>query len=72
VNQPEADRTSLGDTHGVLTNEWHFIRYADGTEELFRWRDDPAEVTNLMETPDGGLVVPRLRSLLRSPSHARH
>jgi arylsulfatase A-like enzyme len=72
VNQPEADRTSLGDTHGVLTNEWHFIRYADGTEELFRWRDDPAELTNLMETPDGGLVVPRLRSLLRSPSHARH
>ncbi|MFO0908038.1 MAG: sulfatase [Isosphaeraceae bacterium] len=37
--------------HAVRTREWRFIRYADGSEELYNLRDDPNEWTNRVNEP---------------------
>jgi arylsulfatase A-like enzyme len=71
INTSPDDRTSAGDVLGALTNEWHFMRFADGAEELYRWREDPAETTNLAGSPEAQAVLPDLRSLLTSSSKAR-
>lgn len=33
--------------HGIRTEEWRYIRYADGSEELYDMKADPNEWTNL-------------------------
>jgi arylsulfatase A-like enzyme len=35
------------DNHGVRSEHWRYIRYADGSEELYDMRSDPNEWTNL-------------------------
>jgi arylsulfatase A-like enzyme len=40
--------TSLGEkTHTVRTDRWRYIRYADGSEELYDHENDPNEWSNL-------------------------
>ncbi len=33
--------------HGIRTEDWRYIRYADGSEELYDMKNDPNEWTNL-------------------------
>ena len=35
------------DNHGIRTENWRYIRYADGSEELYDMVKDPNEWTNL-------------------------
>src|SRR5690606_16707978 len=35
------------DNHGVRSEDWRYIVYADGSEELYDMRKDPNEWTNL-------------------------
>lgn len=37
--------------HSLRTTDWHFIRYADGSEELYDHRTDPHEWRNLASEP---------------------
>jgi arylsulfatase A-like enzyme len=39
--------TYLANNHAVRTEKWRYIRYADGSEELYDHDDDPHEWTNL-------------------------
>ena len=39
--------------HAVRSEHWRYIRYADGTEELYDERTDPNEWTNLVQTVRG-------------------
>lgn len=39
------------DNHGVRSTHWRYIRYADGSEELYDLREDPHEWTNLASDP---------------------
>lgn len=71
VNPPRGARDVTGDILGVITNEWHLIRYPDGAEELFRWREDSAETMNLVQTPQAQAVLPILRPLLTATSETR-
>ncbi len=56
------------DNHGVRTENWRFIQYADGSEELYDMRADPNEWTNLVGDPAYREVVERHRRLL--PPHS--
>jgi hypothetical protein len=37
--------------HGVRCGRWRYIRYHDGTEELYDHADDPMEWHNLADKP---------------------
>lgn len=37
--------------HGIRTREWRYIRYADGSEELYNMKKDPNEWDNLASDP---------------------
>jgi arylsulfatase A-like enzyme len=39
------------ENHGIRTEHWRYIRYADGSEELYDMRSDPNEWTNLASDP---------------------
>ena len=65
INPSPNDPTGPGDIHGALTARWHLIRFPDGTEELYRWREDPSEAVNLAATPDGQAILPTLREALK-------
>ncbi len=46
--------------HGVRDRHWRYIRYADGSEELYDHRKDPNEWTNLADKPDYTEIKERL------------
>ncbi len=52
------------DNHTLRTAEWRYIRYADGTEELYNERTDPREWTNLAAKPDYAKVKQELAKYL--------
>ena len=39
------------DNHGIRTENWRFIQYADGSQELYDMQNDPNEWTNLATDP---------------------
>lgn len=43
--------------HGVRSEHWRYIRYADGSEELYDMRKDPNEWTNLAGDPAYAAVI---------------
>jgi len=45
--------TAVTENHGVRTRDWRYIRYADGSEELYYHPDDPHEWTNLLAIKAG-------------------
>ena len=39
------------DNHSIRSETWRYIRYADGSEELYNHDKDPYEWTNLAKDP---------------------
>jgi arylsulfatase A-like enzyme len=50
--------------HAVRSGPWRYIRYSDGTEELYNHDSDPNEWTNLALNPSTAVTRSALRSLL--------
>lgn len=50
--------------HGVRTDRWRFIQYADGTEELYDHWNDPNEWNNLADNPRYENILQELRKHL--------
>ena len=70
LDNPEADWphaaiTTLGrDNHAVRTKRWRYIRYADGSEELYDHWTDPNEWSNLASESGLRSVVADLKKQL--------
>ena len=43
--------------HGIRSERWRYIRYADGTQELYDTQNDPNEWTNLAGRPEHAGVI---------------
>jgi len=54
------------DNHGVRSKDWRYIRYADGSEELYDMRNDPNEWDNLADDPSCSSVLEQHRAWLPS------
>jgi len=52
------------DNHGVRSEDWRYIRYADGSEELYDMRTDPNEWHNLAGVPEMAGVLAEHRRWL--------
>jgi arylsulfatase A-like enzyme len=50
--------------HGVRSTDWRYIRYADGSEELYHHRTDPHEWNNLADDPQHAAVKQRLAAAI--------
>src|SRR5262249_17503369 len=50
--------------HAVRSERWRYIRYADGSEELYDHRSDPNEWTNLARNPRYANVIAEPRRWL--------
>jgi arylsulfatase A-like enzyme len=56
------------DNHGVRSENWRYIRYADGSEELYDMREDPNEWNNLAGDPRYAEVIDEHRQWLPKTS----
>jgi arylsulfatase A-like enzyme len=54
--------------HAIRTERWRYIRYADGTHELYDHTADPGEHQNIADRPDVKPVVDRLGALIPKTS----
>lgn len=54
--------------HAVRTERWRYIRYADGSEELYDMVNDPREWTNLAALPRDSDTITQLRKWLPKSS----
>ncbi len=48
------------DNHSIRSETWRYIRYADGSEELYNHDEDPYEWTNLAKDPQNTAVKAEL------------
>lgn len=59
------DLTRIGPIKGAADSTWYYIRYADRREEVFRWRTDSLDATNLIGTAEGRAAADRLLQVLQ-------
>ncbi len=74
LNDPNAPRpwpamtTHNHDNHGIRTENWRYVHYADGSEELYDMVNDPNEWVNLVDDPEHLAVLDEHRAMLPPPS----
>lgn len=56
------------DNHGIRTRDWRYIRYADGSEELYNMQQDPHEWSNVATEPANSTTLAHHRTLLPTSS----
>lgn len=74
LDNPQRDRTVAmtfqRGNHAVRSNDWRYIRYADGGEELYDHRSDPDELQNLAPGGRHTAIIENLRKALPSSDAA--
>ena len=56
------------DNHGIRSEHWRYIRYADGSEELYDMRKDPNEWRNLAADPKFASIIDEHRAWMPKAS----
>lgn len=75
LNDPEADwphlaRTSFGPgNYAIVSEQYRFIQYDDGSEELYDHRTDPHEWRNIVSDPTYSEVVSQHRQAIPQERH---
>ena len=70
IDNPQAQRgkpvltTRYYQNHSVRSQQWRYIRYRDGTEELYNHDKDPGEFKNLATLPEFKRVIEEHRQWL--------
>lgn len=57
---------SFHNGYSLRTPMWHYMRYNDGTRELYDMKNDPGEFTNLVQTPEHAERLKNLDALLQT------
>ena len=57
------------DNHGIRSEGWRYIRYANGDEELYNEADDPNEWKNLAKDPNSREKIEELAKFLPKVNH---
>jgi len=52
------------DNHGIRSENWRYIVYADGTEELYDMKNDPHEWNNVVSKPENKEIIAKLRKYI--------
>ncbi len=74
IERPDAEwplpaiTTAEWASHAVRTDRWRYIRYGDGSEELYDHQSDPLERTNLAPMPEHAALKQELSRWLEQPS----
>ncbi|MBK1875797.1 sulfatase [Pelagicoccus mobilis] len=58
--------------HAVRSKDWRYIRYADGSEELYNQKRDPKNFTNLASNPEYDSIKKKLSEWLPEHNEAPH
>ncbi|MEO1013195.1 MAG: sulfatase [Bacteroidota bacterium] len=78
LGNPKSERvwpaitTNNWNNHGIRTKDWRYIRYADGSEELYHMENDPNEWDNLIHLEEYGFVLDSLRQWLPKTNTRPH
>ena len=56
--------TYMQNNHAITTEDWRYIRYNDGKEELYNQKTDPNEWTNVASKPENSSVKKDLAKFL--------
>ncbi|MEZ5428823.1 MAG: sulfatase [Pyrinomonadaceae bacterium] len=56
---------SKGDMESLVTEQYHYIRNGDESEELYDRKNDPKELNNLAQTPEGQKLLEEFRAGLK-------
>ncbi|PWE00317.1 hypothetical protein [Marinilabilia rubra] len=51
VKSPTGELTPIGQNYSIKSENWRYVRYENGKEELYNHQDDPYEWTNLAYDP---------------------
>lgn len=76
LTDPEADwphmaRANFGPgNYAIISENYRYIHYNDGSEEFYNLRKDPNEWDNLIENPDYSTLVDQHRAQLPQEYHA--
>lgn len=68
ANYPAAQ----GSIRSLTTEKWHFLLSESGRTELYAWRNDPKELHNLADTPEGRIAVQEFQQRLSSLPAAKN
>ena len=49
------------DNHGIRSENWRYIQYADGSEELYDMKNDPHEWTNVASKEEYSAIKAKLK-----------
>ena len=65
INTAPHEPVSRGAMRSLIDSTHHYIRNGDGVEELYAWRSDSGEATNLAARPEARDAVARITGALR-------